>query len=99
MNATKWLVPRRPDAPPSDGRRARGQRSRDALLTEAVQLASVEGLEGLTSARLADRLGVAKSSVHAAFGSKESLRFSQHTASFTEFDREQRIYQKRAAHE
>ncbi|RYD23336.1 MAG: protein-glutamate O-methyltransferase CheR [Verrucomicrobiaceae bacterium] len=27
-------------------------------------------------------------------GSKESLRFSQHTNSFAEFDREQRIYQK-----
>lgn len=27
-------------------------------------------------------------------GSKESLRFSQHTASFAEFNREQRIYQK-----
>ncbi|RYD42241.1 MAG: protein-glutamate O-methyltransferase CheR, partial [Verrucomicrobiaceae bacterium] len=27
-------------------------------------------------------------------GSKESLRFSQHTKSFAEFDREQRIYQK-----
>lgn len=27
-------------------------------------------------------------------GSKESLRFSQHTDSFSEFDREQRIYQK-----
>ncbi len=32
-------------------------------------------------------------------GSKESLRFSQHTASFSEFDREQRIYQKRAVHD
>ncbi len=32
-------------------------------------------------------------------GSKESLRFSQHTASFSEFDREHRIYQKRTAHD
>jgi len=60
--------------PPSDGRRAKGVRSRDALLTEAVQVASVEGLEGLTVSRLAERLGTAKSSVHAAFGSKEALQ-------------------------
>lgn len=32
-------------------------------------------------------------------GSKESLRFSQHTASFSEFDREQRIYQKSSIHD
>ena len=67
---------RGPQSPSRDGRRARGQRSREAVLTEAVQLASVEGLEGLTSARLADRLDVAKSSVHAAFGSKESLQLA-----------------------
>jgi len=70
-------VPLRPAArqdPPSDGRRAKGLRSRDALLAEAVQLASVEGLEGLTIASLAERLGTAKSSVHAAFGSKEALQ-------------------------
>ena len=76
MSTTELLLPRGPESPPRDGRRARGQRSRDALLTEAVQLASVEGLDGLTSARLADRLDVAKSSVHAAFGSKESLQLA-----------------------
>src|SRR5262249_29066503 len=59
---------------PSDGRRAKGLRSRNALLTEAVQLASVDGLEGLTISSLAERLGTAKSSVHAAFGSKEALQ-------------------------
>jgi chemotaxis protein methyltransferase CheR len=29
-------------------------------------------------------------------GSKESLRFSAHAAAFTEFDRQERLYQKRA---
>jgi len=57
-----------------DGRRARGARTRDAVLAEAVQLASVEGLEGLSIAHLAARLGTAKSSVHASFGSKEALQ-------------------------
>lgn len=58
----------------ADGRRARGARTRDAVLAEAVQLASVEGLEGLSIAHLAARLGTAKSSVHAPFGSKEALQ-------------------------
>lgn len=59
-----------------DGRRARGARTRSVALAEAVQLASVEGLEGLSIAHLASRLGTAKSSVHAAFGSKEALQVS-----------------------
>ena len=58
----------------TDGRRARGERTRAAVLNEAVQLASVDGLEGLTIAHLADRLGVPKSSAHTAFGSKADLQ-------------------------
>ena len=41
-----------------------------------MQLASVDGLEGLTISSLAERLGTAKSSVHAAFGSKEALQIA-----------------------
>lgn len=63
-----------PSSTPRDGRRARGDRTRAAVLGGAVQLASVDGLEGLTIAHLADRLGVPKSSVHAAFGSKADLQ-------------------------
>lgn len=58
----------------ADGRRARGARTREVVLAQAVQLASVEGLEGLSIAHLAARLGTAKSSVHASFGSKEALQ-------------------------
>jgi len=61
---------------PVDGRRIRGARTRDLVIAEAIQLASVEGLEGLSIARLAARLGTAKSSVHTAFGSKESLQLA-----------------------
>jgi AcrR family transcriptional regulator len=57
-----------------DGRRARGDRTRAAVVNEAVQLASVDGLEGLTIAHLAGRLGVPKSSAHTAFGSKAELQ-------------------------
>ena len=59
---------------PTDGRRARGLRSRAAVLERSVQLASEFGLEGLTIGALAADLGAHKSSVHALFGSKESLQ-------------------------
>jgi AcrR family transcriptional regulator len=65
-----------PPEPPADGRRARGLRSREATLERAVQIASVEGLEGLTIGALAADLGVNKSSVFASFGSKEELQLA-----------------------
>ena len=58
----------------TDGRLVRGARTRSAAIAEAVQMASVEGLEGLSIAHLASRLGTAKSTVHASFGSKQSLQ-------------------------
>jgi AcrR family transcriptional regulator len=61
---------------PADGRRARGLRSREATLERAIQIASVEGLEGLTIGALAADLGVNKSSVFASFGSKEELQLA-----------------------
>jgi AcrR family transcriptional regulator len=61
---------------PSDGRRARGMRSRAAVLERAVQLASRDGLEGLTIGGLAADLGVHKSSVFALFGSKQELQLA-----------------------
>jgi len=68
---------------PSDGRRARGVRSRAAVLGRSVQMASREGLEGLTIGALAADLGVHKSSVHALFGSKEELQLSTLAAART----------------
>jgi AcrR family transcriptional regulator len=70
-------------APPADGRRARGLRSREAALERAVQLASVHGLEGLTIGALAADLGVHKSSVFASFGSKEELQLATIAAART----------------
>jgi AcrR family transcriptional regulator len=60
----------------SDGRRARGMRSRAAVLEHSVQMASRDGLEGLTIGALAADLGVHKSSVHALFGSKQELQLA-----------------------
>jgi AcrR family transcriptional regulator len=65
-----------PDPEPTDGRRARGMRSRAAILDRAVQMASREGFEGLTMGELAAELKVPKSSVWALFGSKEELQLA-----------------------
>ena len=57
-----------------DGRRVRGDRTRRAILAKAVDIASVEGLEGLSIGRLASELGVSKSGLFAHFGSKQELQ-------------------------
>ncbi len=62
--------------PPEDGRRAAGRRSREAILASAVDLASVEGLEGLTISRLAGEVEMSKSGLFAHFGSKQELQLA-----------------------
>ncbi|WP_407317649.1 TetR/AcrR family transcriptional regulator [Isoptericola halotolerans] len=59
-----------------DGRRARGDRSRRAVLDQAVQVASVEGLAGLTFGSLAAAAPVNKSGIAGLFGSKEGLQLA-----------------------
>jgi AcrR family transcriptional regulator len=63
-------------APDTDGRRARGARTRAQILERAANLASIEGLEGLTIGRLATELGMSKSGLFAHFGSKEELQLA-----------------------
>jgi AcrR family transcriptional regulator len=60
----------------ADGRKVRGDRTRRAILREAVNIASVEGLEGLTIGRLSSALDMSKSGLFAHFGSKEELQIS-----------------------
>jgi AcrR family transcriptional regulator len=57
-------------------RRSDGERSRAAILREAARLATVEGLGGLSLARLADAVGMSKSGLFAHFGSKEELQLA-----------------------
>ena len=57
-----------------DGRLVRGRRSRDAILAQAVSLASVHGLDGLTLGRLATAAGVSKSGFFAHWRDKEELQ-------------------------
>ena len=48
--------------------------SRSAVVEAAVDLASVEGLEGITVGRLAEQLGRSKSGLIGPFGDKEGLQ-------------------------
>ncbi len=57
-------------------RRSDGERSRNAILREAAQLATVEGITGLSIGRLADAVGMSKSGLFAHFGSKEELQLA-----------------------
>ncbi len=60
----------------ADGRRRRGNATRESILQAAADLASVEGLEGLTIGRLATELNMSKSGLFAHFGSKEDLQLA-----------------------
>jgi len=63
-------------APAPRKRRSDGERSREAILREAARLATVEGLDGLSIARLAEAVGMSKSVLFAHFGSKEELQLA-----------------------
>lgn len=54
----------------------KGDRTRQSILDRAVDIASVEGLEGLTIGRLAGDIGMSKSGLFAHFGSKEELQMA-----------------------
>ena len=71
------IVGRVPDPFPStDGRRLRGQRTRHLILTRAVDLASAEGLDSVSLARLGADLGLSKSGVNGHFTSREDLQLA-----------------------
>ena len=52
----------------------KGELTRAAILDVALELASREGLEGLTIGLLADKMNMSKSGVFAHFGSREDLQ-------------------------
>jgi AcrR family transcriptional regulator len=54
----------------------KGSETRASILDCAVDLASVEGLEGLTIGRLASELRMSKSGLFAHFGSKQELQLA-----------------------
>ena len=63
---------RKPERKP----RADGERTRDAIVREAVSLATVDGLEGLSIGNLAGALDMSKSGIYAHFGSKQELQLA-----------------------
>src|SRR6266705_5824820 len=67
----------RPEADPRPRRRrSDGERSRNVILREAAQLATVQGIDGLSISRLADAVGMSKSGLFAHFGSKQELQLA-----------------------
>ena len=56
--------------------RSRAVRTRAEILKRAVDIASAEGLEGLSIGRLASELEMSKTGVFAHFGSKEELQLA-----------------------
>jgi AcrR family transcriptional regulator len=63
----------------------KGAETREAILARAVDLASVEGLEGLTIGRLAAELRMSKSGLFAHFGSKRDLQLATIAAAAARF--------------
>lgn len=63
---------------PARPRKARddGKATRERILLTAAQLATTEGLEGLSIGRLAEATGLSKSGVYAHFRSKEDLQLA-----------------------
>ena len=66
-------------------RRSDGERTRRAILETATELATVEGIEGLSIARLAAAAGISKSGLFAHFGSKEELQLATIEAAYAVF--------------
>lgn len=64
----------------TDGRLLRGEHTRRLILTRSMDIASSEGLEGLSIGRLATDLGISKSGLFAHFGSKEELQLATYQA-------------------
>jgi len=64
---------------------SKGARTRASILGRAVDVASVEGLEGLTIGRLAAELRMSKSGLFAHFGSKQELQLATVAAAAERF--------------
>ena len=69
-------------------RRSDGERSRRTILLTAAKLATVEGLDGLSIARLAEASGISKGGLYAHFGSKEELQLATIATAGAIFDDE-----------
>jgi AcrR family transcriptional regulator len=57
-----------------DGRDLRGERTRRSVAAGAAAIASLDGLSGMTLAQLGASLGLSKSSVQAAYATKQDVQ-------------------------
>ncbi|MFD0416625.1 TetR/AcrR family transcriptional regulator [Streptomyces sp. NPDC127108] len=64
---------------------AEAQATRGRILSRAAEIASEEGLDGITIGRLAEELEMSKSGVHKHFGTKETLQISTLDKAFVDF--------------
>jgi AcrR family transcriptional regulator len=69
-----------------DRRLLRGAQSRQRVLRHAVDVASLDGLDGLSFGRLATDLGVSKAGIQTLFGTKENLQVAVVEAAREEFE-------------
>ena len=83
MNATPVS-----ESHPPMARTRKGSHTRDAILAKAMDIASVDGLEGLTIGTLAEALEMSKSGLFAHYGSKEELQLATIQAARGFFARE-----------
>jgi AcrR family transcriptional regulator len=65
----------------------KGASTRESILQQAVDLASLNGLSGLTIGSLADHARLSKSGLFAHFGSKEALQIAVLEAAAERFNR------------
>lgn len=63
-------------ATPQRRQRSDGERSRKTILRAAANLATIDGLEGISIGNLAAHIGMSKSGLYAHFGSKEELQLA-----------------------
>jgi AcrR family transcriptional regulator len=68
--------------------RADGERSRQTILRAAADLATVDGLEGISIGNLAAHIGMSKSGLYAHFGSKAELQLATVETARDVFDAE-----------
>jgi AcrR family transcriptional regulator len=59
-----------------DRRRQRGDATRRIVAARSAEIASLEGLEGVSIGRLATDLGLTKSGIQAVYGTKENLQLA-----------------------
>ena len=69
-------------------RRSDGERTYQAIVRASAELATIEGLHGLSIARLADHVGISKSGLYAHFRSKEELQLATIEAAGEIFEEE-----------